>query len=197
MSYPTYLVHFNKNHSPKNGRFTSGDGDGDGISNDHMNQLKKNVIEIGKQHGVSDKEINKVIKGYQYTISRVGSSKTKQAYYDYVMNANNGASDKKIKKDLLNYNKEALKDIKELNKIGDTKLANQINANRMYIISTSGPEGYDFANSYFQKAVSNLVKEHGADPSKSLDFVMDVNEELGGLTFTFKDQHNFKTLIKE
>jgi hypothetical protein len=35
-----YLIHFNKNHSKKNGQFTSGDGDGDGIVNDHANQKK-------------------------------------------------------------------------------------------------------------------------------------------------------------
>ena len=40
MSYPSYLVHFNKNHSKKNGQFVSGDGDGDGIANDHANQRK-------------------------------------------------------------------------------------------------------------------------------------------------------------
>lgn len=34
MSYPSYLVHFNKNHDKK-GRFTYGDGDGDGKGNDH------------------------------------------------------------------------------------------------------------------------------------------------------------------
>ena len=40
MSYPSYLVHFNKNHSPKNGQFVSGDGDGDGVINDYKNQKK-------------------------------------------------------------------------------------------------------------------------------------------------------------
>lgn len=39
--YPDYLVHYNKNHSKSNGQFTSGDGDGDGIVNDHANQYKK------------------------------------------------------------------------------------------------------------------------------------------------------------
>ena len=41
--YPTYLIHFNKNHDPKNGQFAEGDGDSDGIVNDHLNQrqLKK------------------------------------------------------------------------------------------------------------------------------------------------------------
>lgn len=41
MSYPTYLIHYNKNHSKANGQFVSGDGDGDGISNDHNNQKKQ------------------------------------------------------------------------------------------------------------------------------------------------------------
>lgn len=44
-----YLCHFNKNHSPKNGQFTSGDGDGDGIANDHANQKEK------KKKGLSRK----------------------------------------------------------------------------------------------------------------------------------------------
>lgn len=38
----TYLIHFNRNHSPKNGRFISGDGDGDGIFNDRKNQKSPN-----------------------------------------------------------------------------------------------------------------------------------------------------------
>lgn len=43
MEYPTYLIHFNKNHSPKNGQFTSGDGDGDNIRDDHHNYSKNKV----------------------------------------------------------------------------------------------------------------------------------------------------------
>jgi hypothetical protein len=38
--YPNYLIHYNKNHSSKNGQFTRGDGDGDGIANDHTHQSK-------------------------------------------------------------------------------------------------------------------------------------------------------------
>lgn len=34
------LVHFNQNHSPKTGQFTFGDGDADGIINDHLNQMR-------------------------------------------------------------------------------------------------------------------------------------------------------------
>lgn len=37
----TYIAHFNKNHSPKDGKFTSGDGDGDGIINERK-QYKRN-----------------------------------------------------------------------------------------------------------------------------------------------------------
>lgn len=36
-----YLMHFNKNHDPKNGRFTFGDGDNDGIRDDHAHRGKK------------------------------------------------------------------------------------------------------------------------------------------------------------
>ena len=41
MSYPDYIIHYNKNHSKSNGQFVSGDGDGDGIANDHANQKKR------------------------------------------------------------------------------------------------------------------------------------------------------------
>lgn len=40
MAYPSYLIHFNKNHD-KLGRFAIGDGDGDGIRDDHANQEKE------------------------------------------------------------------------------------------------------------------------------------------------------------
>ena len=39
--YPSYLIHFNRQHDPKTGMFTFGDGDGDGVRNDHANQDKK------------------------------------------------------------------------------------------------------------------------------------------------------------
>lgn len=44
-----YLAHFNKNHDPKNGRFTFGDGDGDGQLNDraqrkNFKQFKKDAV---------------------------------------------------------------------------------------------------------------------------------------------------------
>ena len=38
--YPSYLIHFNKNHSKANGQFTSGDGDGDGRGDEHHRYTK-------------------------------------------------------------------------------------------------------------------------------------------------------------
>ena len=51
MSYPSYLVHFNQNHSAKNGQFISGDGDGDGIVNDHKNQKTTTTKKKGLSTG--------------------------------------------------------------------------------------------------------------------------------------------------
>lgn len=48
MKYPTYLIHFNKLHSKKNGRFISGDGDGDGIANDHADRKKEHKSSPGE-----------------------------------------------------------------------------------------------------------------------------------------------------
>ena len=47
--YPDYLVHYNKNHSKSNGQFVSGDGDGDGVTNDHANQKKQLTPEEKKR----------------------------------------------------------------------------------------------------------------------------------------------------
>lgn len=41
--YPSYLIHFNRQHDPKTGKFTYGDGDGDGVHNDHKNQNKSSL----------------------------------------------------------------------------------------------------------------------------------------------------------
>lgn len=35
------LYHYNKNHSSKNGQFVSGDGDGDGITDDHAHRSER------------------------------------------------------------------------------------------------------------------------------------------------------------
>ena len=40
MGNNNYLIHFNKNHSKANGQFISGDGDSDGIVDDHAHRSK-------------------------------------------------------------------------------------------------------------------------------------------------------------
>lgn len=52
-----YLIHYNKNHSTKNGQFISGDGDGDGIPNDHKNQ--KYGYKYEKASNLSDDELKR------------------------------------------------------------------------------------------------------------------------------------------
>lgn len=53
MYHTTYLIHYNKNHSKANGQFVSGDGDGDGIVNDHAhrkNELREKTRNIVKKY---------------------------------------------------------------------------------------------------------------------------------------------------
>ena len=59
-----YIAHFNKNHSPKNGQFVSGDGDGDGITNDHKNGQKTERKSF-KQFRKEIKRYNKKAKSYR------------------------------------------------------------------------------------------------------------------------------------
>lgn len=62
--YPTYLVHFNKNHSSKNGQFTFGDGDGDNIRDDHHNYSKNkgDLADAPKEGGVTGQQVKTVAK---------------------------------------------------------------------------------------------------------------------------------------
>lgn len=105
IKYPSYLVHFNKNHSDKNGQFISGDGDGDGQINDHKNKKKlfdkvdPNIIMGGARfingsgmvfggYLVSKISSNIVVKGLGYASVLVGgleqSSGTTQIGYGIV-----------------------------------------------------------------------------------------------------------------
>lgn len=48
MSYPSYLIHYNKLHSKKNGQFISGDGDSDGVADEH-HRYSKNGVKVNKK----------------------------------------------------------------------------------------------------------------------------------------------------
>lgn len=61
--YPTYLIHFNKNHSSKTGQFTFGDGDGDNIRDDHHNYAKnKGDLADAPQGTVTSGQVKTVAK---------------------------------------------------------------------------------------------------------------------------------------
>lgn len=66
--YPSYLIHFNKNHSKKNGQFISGDGDGDGTADEHHRYTDYgkgkevtvgNIRKITSYHPSTDKKYRK------------------------------------------------------------------------------------------------------------------------------------------
>lgn len=61
MHYSNYLIHYNKNHSKANGQFVSGDGDGDGISNDHAHRSENSS---GRRGSIRDGGYSKT-EGYQ------------------------------------------------------------------------------------------------------------------------------------
>ena len=51
-----YLVHFNSNHSPKNGQFIRGDGDKDGIVDDHGHRRKGVVTSSSRNRTFKERE---------------------------------------------------------------------------------------------------------------------------------------------
>lgn len=85
----SYLIHFNKNHSKANGQFISGDGDSDGIVNDHAHRskidYKKENIKLYKQLR-KDKQINTEQKltskyGNNEAIKTIAKDKKMQKVY--------------------------------------------------------------------------------------------------------------------
>lgn len=76
MGYPDYLVHYNRNHDKKSGRFTYGDGDGDGIRDDHSNQKDKEsfgdkVKKAAKTYDeVTESSRNRSLRTEKYKVDR-------------------------------------------------------------------------------------------------------------------------------
>ena len=68
--YPDYLVHFNKLHSKKNGQFVSGDGDSDGIADEHHRYSKNGVVEKWSGDRVRSIKIDSKNVKKNYKISR-------------------------------------------------------------------------------------------------------------------------------
>lgn len=84
MGYPDYLVHFNRIHDPKTGKFSWGDGDGDGIRNDHANAIHKpgsnSSNNRGEQHSTTRSEISRRVNQRNATKSGMSTMmKNRQA----------------------------------------------------------------------------------------------------------------------
>lgn len=88
MWYPSYLIHYNKNHSSKNGRFVSGDGDGDGILDDHHNYARNKQAQSGGGSSDMDRaigdQIDEMVRKYNnpekpttYTLKKKDDKKKK------------------------------------------------------------------------------------------------------------------------
>ena len=89
MGYPSYLVHYNKNHD-KLGRFTIGDGDGDGTRDDHHNQDKETAGQkikraVDTYDSVRADIRNRSLKDAEYKVKK-GNLDLKQ---DEIANARN------------------------------------------------------------------------------------------------------------
>ena len=65
-----YLIHFNQNHSPKNGQFIAGDGDGDGIIDDHRNQRKTAFGGKSKKEYVTNMQSKYESAGHRKSFSK-------------------------------------------------------------------------------------------------------------------------------
>ena len=61
-----YLMHFNKNHDPKNGRFTFGDGDSDGVIDDHAHRRKEAMKNINPAYAINNIKRAKEINSAEY-----------------------------------------------------------------------------------------------------------------------------------
>ena len=64
-----YLIHFNGNHSSKNGQFVSGDGDKDGVIDDHHNYARN------KNKGMKGDKPAKPLKVENARVSKVYKTK--------------------------------------------------------------------------------------------------------------------------
>lgn len=81
-----YLIHFNKNHSKKNGQFDSGDGDGDGIRDDHHNYARnkgdladaqKDQMRSIVNNPGAQRMAGKAIVGAGKTVAKIAFKRTK------------------------------------------------------------------------------------------------------------------------
>jgi hypothetical protein len=82
-----YLIHYNKNHNPKNGQFAPGDGNGDGIINRQTHNAD------GRKKGIYSAKIENYKKGTlfrkPYYIDKNGNKRSYESYNDMPVDAQN------------------------------------------------------------------------------------------------------------
>lgn len=106
-----YLIHFNRNHNKKTGRFDFGDGDGDGIRNDHANQKKKvsfekKIQKVAKSYDKMNKDIRKrALATEQYKVEKGDLRRQQAEISDATTSAK--TNEKRSKAELSQYKKEA------------------------------------------------------------------------------------------
>ena len=129
-----YLIHYNKNHSPKNGQFTSGDGDADGVRDDHHNYSKNKVTSPKGDWGPHDSRDRK------YRKKLIKMDKQRQLYDDEFENSEFG---KKARENLTKIVKE-YRDLEE-------KAQNK----RQY---WDDEKGWTFKDKKFDEKITNAAK---------------------------------------
>ena len=149
--FGNYLCHFNKNHSPKNGQFTSGDGDGDNIRDDHHN-YKKNKGDLSvskslKKYTGKNAEKNLKKDGYYKVASNL--SKEYEKRYGDGSGKNTSIADKKRKNAIRNLDKKAEK---------------------MLLNGVSEQEVFDFYGNMENKIFNDDAVEYGRAWMKDIGF---------------------------
>lgn len=122
-----YLIHYNKNHSKKNGQFVSGDGDSDGIVDDHHNYSKNKVTSPKNGSSGVSKSLKKYTgeKGLE-NMKKAGFMKVAKALskdygkrYRDAPGKNTEEADKKYKKKLADLEEKTWKKYEQKGKIAD------------------------------------------------------------------------------
>lgn len=192
MSYPSYLIHFNPNHDPKNGRFASGtkyhnpDGSLTKAGTRRYNQLDK--MSDGKLYKTLKKEV------------RQAKAKNSAWYNQWAWDTPTGQNSKKVLEEKIQKEKEykktdaykkwiskinSLERSYELGKVDDDEYDRRHekimseqpkrNFNTIYGTATSGKYGLVWLNDFAKKGGRDLslahMKDLGYDDKKSKEYV--------------------------
>lgn len=167
-TYSNELMHFNKNHDNL-GRFTFGDGDGDGIIDESKYNEKERAALKKERRTLGSKET-------QNAFDRISTSKT----------------NREAIKNLSAYEKSSRKDVKEAMQLGDEKAANLINSGRMYYKAMLDSR---YERAIFYKAINEL-KLTPNDVGMKFTYEMLRDPEIGGLKVSFNGG-KYVTTIKD